>query len=381
MEKVGIICEYNPFHNGHIYHLQRIKDMFPNSFITLVMSSSFTERGEASFLTKWQKTRLALIYGVDLVIELPFVFATSAADLFAEKAVFILEKLDMDYLVFGSETNDIDIFKNLTRCMLYNKEYDLLVKKFLDLGNSYPASVSKALYDLTGTKLEYSNDILAISYIKTIMLNNYKIKPLTLKRTNEYLNQELSELISSATSIRKAYLEKIDITNYVPKETKDLLNIPRNYLDNYFLLLKYKLISEIDELDTYYDVTEGIDKKIKKVIYQVNSYQELIDSIKSKRYTYTRLNRMFLHILTNLKENPKDIPINYLRVLGFDLEGREYLKKIKGTLDIPIITNYKDIDDEVLDIELKTTILYLSIMKFDDLIKEELKSIPIQVKD
>ena len=91
MEKVGIICEYNPFHNGHIYHLQRIKDMFPDSFITLVMSSSFTERGEASFLTKWQKTRLALIYGVDLVIELPFVFATSAADLFAEKAVFILE--------------------------------------------------------------------------------------------------------------------------------------------------------------------------------------------------------------------------------------------------------------------------------------------------
>ncbi len=381
MEKVGIICEYNPFHNGHIYHLQRIKDMFPNSFITLVMSSSFTERGDASFLTKWQKTRLALIYGVDLVIELPFVFATSAADLFAEKSVFILEKLGMDYLVFGSETNDIDIFKNLTRCMLYNKEYDMLVKKFLDLGNSYPASVSNALYDLTGTKLEYSNDILAISYIKTIMLNNYKIKPLTLKRTNEYLNQELSELISSATSIRKAYLENVDITNYVPKQTKDLLSIPRNYLDNYFLLLKYKLITDINELDTYYDVTEGIDKKIKKVIFKVNSYQELIESVKSKRYTYTRLNRMFLHILADLKENPKDMHLNYIRVLGFDMEGREYLKKIKGTLDIPIITNYKDIDDKVLKIELKTTILYLSIMKFDNLIKEELKSIPIQVED
>ena len=213
------------------------------------------------------------------------------------------------------------------------------------------------------------------------MLNNYKIKPLTLKRTNEYLNQELSELISSATSIRKAYLEGVDITNYVPKQTKDLLSIPRNYLDNYFLLLKYKLISEIDELETYYDVTEGIDKKIKKVIFKVNSYQELIESVKSKRYTYTRLNRMFLHILANLKENPKDMSINYLRVLGFDLEGREYLKKIKGTLNIPIITNYKDIDDEVLKIELKTTILYLSIMKFDNLIKEELKSIPIQVED
>ena len=145
MEKVGIICEYNPFHNGHIYHLKRIKEMFPNSCITVVLSSSFTQRGEISFLTKWDKTKLALKYGVDLVVELPFVFATQSADVFASHAVYLLEQLDMDYLVFGSETDDIDIFKNIARTMLYNTEYDELVKKFLNLGNNYPASVASLI--------------------------------------------------------------------------------------------------------------------------------------------------------------------------------------------------------------------------------------------
>ena len=378
MEKVGIICEYNPFHNGHIYHLEKIKEMFPNSLITLVLSTNFTERGELSFLTKWDKTRIALEYDVDLVIELPFPFATSSADIFAEYAVTILEKLDIDYLVFGSETNDIEVFKNLVRCMLYNKEYDLLVKKFLDLGNSYPASISKALYDLTNTKLIYSNDILAISYLKTIMLNNYKIKPLTIKRTNNYLEDTLTSTISSAKSIRKSYLENVDVSSYIPKSTLKYLNLTPNYLDNYFYLLKYKLISEINELEKYDDVKEGIDKRIKKVILKVNSYQELIDKIKSKRYPYTKLNRMFLHILMNLK-SIKNLSLNYIRVLGFSNRGRAYLKEIKDKLDIPIVTNYKDIDDEVLKLELRATILYLHIIKREDKINEELKSVPIKL--
>ncbi len=378
MEKVGIICEYNPFHNGHIYHLKTIREMFPDCFITLILSSSFTERGELSFLTKWDKTRIALEYGVDLVIELPFVFATQAADKFAEVAVSILEKLKMDYLIFGSETNDIEVFKNLVSTMLYNKEYDNLVKKFLDLGNNYPNSVSKALYDLTNTKLIYSNDILAISYIKAIMLNDYKIKPLTIKRTNNYLSTNLTLDISSATSIRKAYLENQDIRSQVPPITYKLLDINKDYLNNYFYLLKYKLINEINELDSYLDVDEGIDKRIKKIIFKVNSYQELIDSIKTKRYTYTRLNRMFLHILLNLKKENMPYSIDYIRVLGFTSRGRNYLRTIKNQIDIPIVTHYKDNDDPVLKFELKATILYLYIINKEDLITEELKSIPIR---
>ena len=132
LDKIGIICEYNPFHNGHIYHIKKIKELFPDSFITLVLSSSFTERGEFSFLTKWDKTRIALKYHVDLVVELPFIFATQSADTFAKYAVSMLEYLEMDYLVFGSESDDIDTLKNLASTTLYNKEYDVLVKKYLD---------------------------------------------------------------------------------------------------------------------------------------------------------------------------------------------------------------------------------------------------------
>lgn len=378
MDKIGIICEYNPFHNGHIYHLEKIKEMFPDSFITLVLSASFTERGEFSYLTKWDKTRIALKYKIDLVVELPFIFTVRSADLFAYYAVSMLEKLKMDYLIFGSETNDVDVLKNLVSTMLYNKDYDKLVKKYLDLGNNYPASCMKALFNLTNININTSNDLLGISYIKTILTNNYNIKPLTIKRTNNYLDKEITNDITSATSIRNYYLNNMDINNSIPDITKKYLTIDKNYLENYFNILKYKLINEINDLDKYLDVVEGIDIRIKKVILKVNNYQELIDNIKTKRFTYNKLNRMFLHILFNFEKKDSKQDLNYIRILGFNQKGRLYLKTIKNDLDIPLITNYKDIDDFVLKFEQKVTILYLTIINRKDLIKEELKSIPIK---
>ena len=378
MDKIGIICEYNPCHNGHIYHLEKIKEMFPDSFITLVLSASFTERGEFSYLTKWDKTRIALKYKVDLVVELPFIFTVRSADLFAYYAVSMLEKLKMDYLIFGSETDDVDTLKNLVSAMLYNKDYDKLVKKYLDLGNNYPASCMKALYNLTNVNINNSNDLLGISYIKTIFLNDYKIKPLTIKRTNNYLAKEITNDISSATSIREYYLNNQDIDKTIPDITKQYLTIKKNYQEKYFSILKYKLINEINDLNKYLDVVEGIDTRIKKVILKSNTLKELIDNIKTKRFTYNKLNRMFLHILFNFEKKDSKQDLNYIRILGFNQKGRLYLKTIKNDLDIPLITNYKDIDDFVLKFELKVTILYLTIIDREDLIKEELKSIPIK---
>ena len=378
MDKIGIICEYNPFHNGHIYHLEKIKEMFPDSFITLVLSASFTERGEFSYLTKWDKTRIALKYKVDLVVELPFIFTVRSADLFAYYAVSMLEKLKMDYLIFGSETDDVDTLKNLVSTMLYNKDYDKLVKKYLDLGNNYPASCMKALYNLTNVNINNSNDLLGISYIKTIFLNDYKIKPLTIKRTNNYLAKEITNDISSATSIREYYLNNQNIDKTIPDITKQYLTIKKNYQEKYFSILKYKLINEINDLDKYLDVVEGIDTRIKKVILKSNTLKELIDNIKTKRFTYNNLNRMFLHIFFNFEKKDSKQDLNYIRILGFNQKGRLYLKTIKNDLDIPLITNYKDIDDFVLKFELKVTILYLTIIDREDLIKEELKSIPIK---
>ena len=241
MDKIGIIAEFNPFHNGHVYLINKIKKKFPNSFITVVLSTNFSERGEISMLNKWDKTRLALEYGVDLVVELPFIFATQSADIFSNTSIKILESLKMDYLVFGSETNDVDVLKNLASTILYNQEYPTLLKKYLKLGNSYPSSVSKALYNLTNIELINSNDILGVTYIKTILENDYDIKPITIKRTNSYLSKNTTGNISSATCIRDNYFNNKDISNYIPKETLKYLTIEKDILNNYYNILKYKI--------------------------------------------------------------------------------------------------------------------------------------------
>ena len=148
MKKIGIICEYNPFHNGHLYHLEKIKEMYPDSLIVLVMSSSFTQRGEISILNKWEKTEIALNYKVDLVIELPFVFASQSADIFSYGAIKILKELNVDTIIFGSESNDPKKLTSIAKIQLENKEYDKLVKDYLDKGENYPTAMSHALNDI-----------------------------------------------------------------------------------------------------------------------------------------------------------------------------------------------------------------------------------------
>ena len=370
MKKIGIICEYNPFHNGHIYHIKRIKEMYPDSIIILVMSTSFTMRGEISILNKWDKTSIALTYGVDLVIELPTFYSTNSADTFASGTIKILNYLNCDYLVFGSESNDINLLKELVKIQLNNKKYDLLVKDYMNKGNNYPTSMSKALSDLGGTTINLPNDLLGLSYIKEIIKQNSKIEPITIQRTNDYH-------LEGASSIRKLIIDNKDIKDLVPKETYDKI-IKTNILDNYFKLLKYKILSNMSNLNTYLDVDEGLDNLIKKYIIKTNSYSELVEKIKTKRYTYNRLNRMFIHILLNIKKEDVEIrkEINYIRVLGFSKQGKKYLKEIREQINIPIITNYSDITDNNLDFELYVTSIYNEIIENNDLNIIELKSIP-----
>ena len=382
MKKIGIICEYNPFHNGHIYHLQKIKEMYPDSLIILVMSTSFTMRGELSLLNKWDKTKISLLYGVDLVIELPTFYATNSADTFAEGAIKLLNYLGCEYLIFGSESNDVSLLKKLADIELNNQEYDNLVKKYMDLGNNYPSSMSKALKEICNETVITPNDLLGLSYIKEIIKQKSKIVPVTIPRTNDYHNTLITDNITSATSIRHSLTKNEDISKTVPKETLKYI-IKTDYEDNYYELLKYTILNNINDLDKYLDVLEGLDNLIKKNIIKCNNYQELIEAIKTKRYTYNRLNRMFLHILLNIKKTDvkKRKKISYIRILGFSYEGRKYLKKIKKQIDIPIITNYSDLDDDNLDFELYTTCIYNNIIKRNDLNIKELKSIPIEKED
>ncbi len=382
MKKVGIIAEYNPFHNGHLYHLNKVKEMFPDAYIVLVMSGNFTQRGDVSVINKWDKTEIALYYGVDLVVELPFVFATQGADIFARSSIEILDKLDVDYLVFGSESNDINKLTTLAEAQTNNKKYDNLVKEYLSEGVNYPTALSKALTDITGIKMDKPNDILGITYIREIIKQKSKIKPFTIKRNNDYNAKELEDFYSSATSIRYALKTDDDVSNVVPEYTTRFLNKKLMFIDNYFNLLKYNIVIN-NNLDLIQTVDEGIHNRIKKYIVTSKSLDELILKVKTKRYTYNKLNRMFTHILCNFtKEEAESFDkIEYIRVLGFNSNGRLIIKDIKDDIDIPIITNFSDIKSRMLDIEFRSTCCYASILDEQDKIKmieSEYKNYPVQ---
>lgn len=357
MEKIGIICEYNPFHNGHIYHLEKIKELYPDSLIVLVMSSSFTQRGEISILNKWEKTEIALTYGIDLVIELPFEFATQGADLFAKGAISLLNLLQVEKIIFGSESNNPSELIELAKIQLYHKDYDTLVKKHLKTKENYPTAMALAIHDITEKTISLPNDILGLSYTKEIIRQNANIEIITIQRTNNYHNTELNHSIVSASAIRKN-LKDENIEKYIPPLTYQYLK-EKQENNNYFSMLKFKIISEGEEISKYQTVDEGIHNRILKYIEDCSTLEELTEKIKSKRYTYNKLNRMFTHILCGFtKEEAKNIKINYIRVLGFNPKGINHLNKIKKEITVPIITNLKKKYEPLLKREIKIDKIY-----------------------
>ena len=384
---VGIIAEYNPFHNGHLYHIEKVKEMFPDSPIILVLGGNFTERGDVSILDKWEKTAIAIKNGIDLVVELPFPFSCASADIFAKGSIDILNYLGVTDLVFGSESDDIEGIKKLVETELSNPDFDNLVQVYLRMGYNYPTSLSKALEDITGDCFKLPNDILGISYVKAIYSNNYKINPHTIKRTNDYHSKELDNMsirsISSATSIREALLDNKDIKDSVPSITYTYLKdkkIPK--LDDYFNLLKYKIIS-CNDLTIYNLVDSGIATKLKKEILNSYSFDELINKVKSKNLTYSRLSRTLIYILCDYtKDMAKEFKeVKYIRLLGFSNKGRDYLNKIKKAVDIPIISKFTREKDKMLEYEYKITKIYSLAFDKDkakSLIEAEYKMKPIR---
>ena len=351
MKVIGIICEYNPFHNGHLYHLKKIKELFPNSLIILILNGYFLERGDISIISKKNKTNIALLEGIDLVVELPFVYGTQSADIFANASITLLETLKCEYVVFGSECNNLETLHKITDYTIHNKEeYNSNIKKYLNDGLNYPTALAKAI----NIDFEYNpNDLLGISYLKSIKINKYNIKPLTIKRTNNYLDTSSNEEIISATNIRNKIKNNIEINNYVPNIT---LNFIENIsLNDFFKTIKYKIISEHD-LSIYLDVDEGIDNRLKKVINECNSLDELIEKTKSKRYTYNKIRRMLIHILIGFtKEDNNNLVFDYIKILGFNNNGKKYLNKIKKDINVPI-TPLKD--SLTYKYELKTAAIY-----------------------
>lgn len=378
MKVIGIIAEYNPFHLGHLYQINKIKEKFPDALIVAIISTNFTQRGDISIIDKWEKTEIALSNGVDLVLELPTLYATQSADIFAYGAIDILQKFKIDTLVFGSECDNVKTLLNMANTQLNNPEYDILVKKYLSKGVNYPTALNKALVELNIPSVSKPNDLLGLSYIKEIIRNNYSIKPITIKRTNDYHADKVTSNIINASLIRKLILMDKDVSEYVPENVNNYLSKKITLQDAYSLLI-YKIINNRDNLDEYLDVDEGIENRLLDKLIGSNTWDELIMNIKTKRYTYNKINRMFLHILLNIRkrDNNKE---TYLRILGFNDKGRRYLNQVKKEITDPIYTHYKPNQNATLDIEFYSTWVYAIVTNNPSLIEKEYQKNPIIYK-
>ena len=375
MNVIGVIAEYNPFHLGHLYQINKIKEMYKDSIIITIVSSSFTQRGDVSILNKWNKARIALDNGIDLVIELPYFYAGQSSDIFAKGAVTILNYLGIDTLVFGMESDDINNLKLMADIQLNDKNYNNIVKEYVSNGYNYPTALSKAIKDILNLDIYLPNDLLALSYIKQVKLINNNIDVIGIKRTNDYHSKEITSNIVNASLIREQFKNNLDISNYIPNyDTNKLYNVSAN---DFYPLLKYQILNNINNLDKFLTVDEGIDNRIKKYIKNSNNWNELVNNIKTKRYTYNKINRMLMHILVNLtKYESKNIAIDYVRVLGFNSKGRSYLNKIKKNKEINIVTNYKDGISKLFDLENRVNNIYAIIVD-NKLIYEEYSHNPI----
>ena len=378
MKTIGIIVEYNPFHNGHKYQIEKAKEITGADTVVVVMSPNFVMRGEPAITDKFTRTKLALENGVDLVLELPTIYAVQSADVFAYKSIEILKEFNIDYLVFGAETDNINILKTISDA--YEKEeYNKLIKKYLDEGKSFQSASKKAISDLIQDAdeiLSKPNNILAVQYLRGLKKLNCNIEPVLIKRIEaEYHDDKFNNTsIQSASAIRKGLLNGEDITNYT--------NLPQNgdfvTLESFFKLISYSIYSKsLSELREIFGISEGLENLLKtpKVFENIDDF---ITSLKSKRYTETRIKRILIYILLNIRK--KDVDNNkfeYIKVLGFNKNGQIYLNKMKKLISVPLITNLKKSDPKSHLLELKISKIYSLVSNSSTYFKEYYQPIVI----
>lgn len=357
MKVTGIIVEYNPFHNGHIYHINKARQLTNPDLLVAVTSGNYNQRGDLSIINKFEKTKAALNYGVDLVVELPYIYTVQNAYTFGSKAVDILKMLKVNDLVFGSETNNLEELKKYAEL-----EVDVTrLKELMHDGNSYPKS-----YGLLSSAL-YPNDMLAVTYLKAIKESN--INPISIQRTNDYNSTDLKQ-ISSARAIRNAVKQNKDVSESTPIDIKQPV-----FNESLYPIIRNILFTRSSkELANIFMVSEGIENLLKDNAIKYDNYDDFINNCISRRYTRARIQRVLLHIVNNINKNDVSlIPnMNYIRVLGFNCKGQEYLKQIKD--DCKVVTQFKNIPSPYKDIEWKTSLVYSNLTSNpQEYIKQELK--------
>lgn len=340
---VGITAEYNPFHNGHLYHLEQSKLATGAQISVAAMSGNFVQRGHMAICSKWERAEAAVKCGIDLVVEIPTVFACNSAPVFASAAVEILENLGADWISFGSESGNIEELKEISRAM--NEKETLiekLVREKVKEGLSYPRArrdaVALILGDEKADLLDLPNNILAIEYLKRIQ----NAKPVTVKRQGPGYNElEPCEDMASASAIRSMVKSSKNVETLTPEPSTEMLKKALHPSeDKIFQIICAKVLtSSREELDRVFAGGEGLGNKLKNEIRKASAYDQLIQRLKSKRYTRTRIERFISHVLLDV--SAPDLYPNYIRVLAFNKDGSRYLKEVKkkGICSLPIITN------------------------------------------
>ncbi len=382
----GIIVEYNPLHNGHVYHINKTKELTSCDALIAVMSGNFAQRGIPSSIDKWTKTKMAINNGIDLVIELPAVYSVSSAEFFACGAVSLLNSLGVvDNICFGSEHGNINDIYNTSNILLNEPiEFKSLLKNYLSLGISYPLSRAKALYDysknsninisnlLLDNFFNSSNNILGIEYCKSLIELNSSIIPYTLKREGaSYNGNLLNDKFSSSTAIRTFVKENgslAKLTGYIPisvlTEIQNLYskNCKFTFEESMFPYIKYKSATSKNTLVNLPDATEGLDNKIIKCLQNNLSYSSALENIKSKRYAYTRISRILCQYFIGFDnfntKKLRSLPCPYARVLGFNSNGKSILKSIKSNSSIPLYTKLPKECSETLQLDIQSTRAY-----------------------
>ena len=392
MLKIGIVAEYNPFHNGHLYQIRKIREIFGKDvFIAVVVSGDFVQRGEISFLDKCEKTQVNLECGVNLVAELPLYYSIQNAEIFSKMAIRILDYLGMDIQVFGAEEENIEVLQKVLD-LQKRQDYKDKLMGYMKKGNSYSTSQRLALkeYELDG--IVKSNNILALEYMREIEKSNLGIKPFIVKREISEYNEEKVEKereeFASASFLRnemekileefcgdknlkskKLILEKLEkIQKFVPKKSFEIIleNLEfkiknginfQKLKEEIFKIVKYKILTEKKEkIMEIYDINCEIYARIYRGAVISKNYREFLENTKSRNLSNRRVERIILNILLNIKAEVVDFEINYVRILGFDKKGQEYLKKIRENNNFEgikgknsfekknIFVNWKDIE-------------------------------------
>lgn len=385
MNITGIIVEYNPLHKGHVYHLTLSREVTQADAVIAVMSGNFVQRGQPALIDKWNRAEMALLCGVDLVIELPVLYSLSSAEFFAFGAVSLLHQLGaVNHVFFGSESGSIELLQLAAEILTEEPEaLRSILKEYLSKGLTYPAARAQAVKDFLLSSahplaeelyaaLASPNNILGIEYCKSLLSIGSSIQPHTMERKGgAYHHEHLDPLFSSATALRKHLkLEKNPdaLKNHLPDATFSTLSslykkdYPLVYEESMLPFLKYKEMVCKHQLEQLPDASEGLHNKISKALQQSPSYSELVAQIKSKRYTQTRITRILTQFFIGFEDyaveelRKKSCP--YARVLGFNGKGAQVLKLMKETSTIPILTKLPQQVSPVLQLEIQATKAY-----------------------